>query len=237
MKPTNDPTIEGKIVELDKEKGIGIISLAEHKIGQEDKNTIFFNKEHLALDTTITDLTIGMKVRLHAAIDESGPHASEVTKVIGASSSDLEKIVDPNAACVERLSSSKPAVEKVVEDAIIEEDRIIEKNEALNYLVLAAVSDKIDLDSLNLTEVFTDKNGAIIKIEAKSVDEKTGNFKLLTYQIKRAESVDETNVDVSSWNKDEDWPNSGDVLAKYVGGKWSLFDNTKPKGEKWVAQE
>ena len=71
-------------------------------------------------------------------------------------------------------------------------------------------------------------------MEAKAIDEKTGNYKLLTYQIKTVGDVGETTVQVSSWDKDEDIPHSGDTLARYRGGKWQLMDDSKPKGEKWV---
>ena len=126
------------------------------------------------------------------------------------------------AVYVNKLNSTKPAVEKIVADALIEEDRVIDKQEALKYLLLAAQADGVDLEGVVLTEVYTDSNGAVIKLETKSTDEKTGNYKLFTYQIKRAKKVDETNVDVADFDKDADWPNSGDVLAKYVKGQWTV---------------
>lgn len=97
-----------------------------------------------------------------------------------------------------------------------------------------------DPDNLLLTEEWTDKNGALLKLETRYPrypDEQTGNYKLFTYQIKRDESVDETNVDVSSWEKGSEYPHSADVMAKYVGGQWLLFDDSKPKGGKWVVQK
>ena len=127
------------------------------------------------------------------------------------------------AILVEKLSASKPAVEKVIQDPGIEEDRLIDKSEALHHMLLAAQSDGIDLNSLIITEEYKDKDGNLLKLEAKFTDEKTGNFRLYTYQIKRAKQVEETNVDVSNWDKDSDWPNSGEVLSKYTNGKWVIL--------------
>ena len=167
-------------------------------------------------------------------IRESGPRRAINVTLTARPPIKVEKLVESRAACLERLAASKPATEKVVEDAVIEEDRVIDKAEALKYIVLAAELDNIDLADLTLTELKSDKNGAVIMMEAKAIDEKTGNYKLLTYQIKTVGDVGETTVQVSSWDKDEDIPHSGDTLARYRGGKWQLMDDSKPKGEKWV---
>lgn len=315
--------LEGEITSIDTATGIGVISLSKSEAKEAGKNELFFQVADLAPGTEITDLNIGTRVSLNAAMGENGPHASAVSKEIGAASADrqehrevsgpitgeIQKLnekgtgfirlnsgevllfhakdlsgvtfddlhegdtvqigdidkIDANirrasnitmgaetavvvqaekqntatSACIERLAASKPAVEKVLENANIIEVRIIEKPEALKYLVISALADGIDLDSLVLIEIHTNQAGQLVKLEAKAT-EPNGNFKLLTYQIKlddQDKHALQTNVDVCSYDKDSEYPRSADEVAQFVDGKWRVLDNSKPAGQKWVAQK
>jgi hypothetical protein len=74
-------------------------------------------------------------------------------------------------------------------------------------------------------------------LAARSTDEKTGNYKLLLYQLKCVGMVGETSVDLSSWDKDSACPHTALPVAKYIKGEWFLYDKSKPIGQKWIEME
>jgi len=102
--------------------------------------------------------------------------------------------------------------ETVIEAQTLETGVLLEKKEAMEYLLYAAITAGIDPETLVLTEEYKDREGRIIKLEAKSENPQTGNYKLVTCQIDRAVSPRETDVGVTSWNKDSDFPLSGVIM-------------------------
>ncbi len=167
---------------------------------------------------------------------EKGLAESPVTLCLPGSQNRVEVEIATFKDFVGRLMAREAVRKKVLETAKIEEVRAIHKKSALKYLILTAIAAGINPDELVLTEEWVDSKGELLKLEARYDDIRAANYTLITYQLKRDEKVDETNVDISIWPNGAEYPEWAEVIAKYVDDRWLLIDDSKPKGHKWVVQ-
>lgn len=127
---------------------------------------------------------------------------------------------------VEKLARQKPKIEKIYA-AEIREEVIFSRQDIAKLIILFAVENKLELDKLEVTEVVTTEEGALLVLEVR-YNTADGGYQLFNYTIKGRHKGDgkgyksgTTSIDRTFWNQDG-MPENGGLIAEYKDGKWNF---------------
>jgi hypothetical protein len=149
---------------------------------------------------------------------------------------------DITVALETKLSKEHPSVQKkcralltflnLHDSDCIAEEKVFTKRYILELIVLFALSQKLDLTQLEITTIRTNKNGALLVLEAK-FPTADGGYRQLSYVLKgrhgdASKQSATTNIDQSFWDAagQPDCPDKAGTIAEYENGKWSFINNS-----------